>query len=333
MLCDHVRVDPNMCPFWSSGNGAERKRLSLCLRHATDRPWPLKETGLQRYKYPAFLASFAVWHPPKFLHCRIISRRRDFAIGYLYHGSAQHSLVFPSPHFCMSTTTIDMARSAFSTAAFAQLVRRLRHSNARYNQIAHQFRCRIRPTHHARRRAYRAGLRIDTSKARACPEKYVSSHPPAVLDRSAVSPSWVDAHPGVYATAETGIGSEGHEASQGDAYMRGLALRNLPEVVVRKNRRRDGRQRVMLRLPPLTLQLNVGYSCGAPFQGPVPGAPRLSPRQLPEDESGVEEMMLGSASSSSSCKCDPVWWHCPETDLVLYLNRHGWIGAVVDAGM
>ena len=230
----------------------------------------------------------------------------------------------------MSTTTIDMARSAFSTAAFAQLFRRLRHSNARYNQIAHQFRCRIRPTHHAKRRAYRAGLRIDTSKARACPEKYVSTQPPVVLDRSAVSPSWADAQPRVYATAETGIGNEGHAASQGDAYMRGLALRNLPEVVVRKQRRRDGRQRVMLRLPPLKLQLNVDYSCGAPFQGPVPGAPRLMPRQLPEDESGVEEMVLGSASS---CKCDPVRWGCLETDMVLYLNRHRWIGFVVDAGM
>ncbi|KAF8555895.1 hypothetical protein OG21DRAFT_1483483 [Imleria badia] len=182
-----------------------------------------------------------------------------------------------------------MARSSFPTAAFAQLVRRLRHTNARYNQIARHFRCRIRPTHHAKRRAYRAGLRIDTSKARACPEKYVSIHPPPVLDTSTVTPSWVDPQARGYATAE----SE-------DAYMRGMGLRNLPEVVARKQRRRDGQQRVMLRLPPLKLQLNVDYPCGGPFQGPVPGAPRLLPRQLPEDESGVEEMMLGSASSSSS---------------------------------
>ncbi|KAH0838780.1 hypothetical protein J3R83DRAFT_7156 [Lanmaoa asiatica] len=200
----------------------------------------------------------------------------------------------------MSTTTIDMARSSFSTAAFAQLIRRLRHTNARYNKIARQFRCRIRPTHHAKRRAYRAGLSIDTSKARACPQKYVSTQPAPVLDRSAGGPSWVDTPARVHATAEPwiGSGSEGHGFSQGDAYMRGLALRNLPEVVVRKQRRRDGRQRVVLRLPPLKLQLN--YTCGASSQGPVPGAPRLLPRQLPEDECGMEEMILGSVSSSPS---------------------------------
>ena len=229
----------------------------------------------------------------------------------------------PSRHtVCMSTTT--MARSSFSTAAFAQLVRRLRHTNARYNQIAHQFRCRIRPTHHAKRRAYRAGLRIDTSKARACPEKYVSVVPPPVLDRSAVTPNWVDPQAEVYATTEPGIGGGG------DAYMLGMPLRNLPEVVGRKRRRREGRRRVMLRLPPLKLQLNVDYACGTPFQGPVPGAPRLKPRQLPEDESGVEEMVLGSASSSSSCTCHlvvSIGWR------LIVLNSHGWAGFAVGPGM
>lgn len=209
-------------------------------------------------------------------------------------------------------STIDMARSPFSTAAFAQLVRRLRHTNARYNQIALQFRRRIRPTHHATRRAYRAGLRIDTSKARACPEKYVSRHPPPVLDRSAGSPGWVDTLAAVYATAETGIVNEGHCMGRGDAYMRGSPLRNLPEVVVRKQRRRDGRQRVTLRLPPLKLQLNVDYpsSVGvSQFQGSVPGAPRLLPRQLPEDECGVDELMLGSGPCSSLCTFSLVWWY------------------------
>ncbi|KAF9235853.1 hypothetical protein BU15DRAFT_24602, partial [Melanogaster broomeanus] len=67
-----------------------------------------------------------------------------------------------------------MARSAFSTAAFAQLVRRLRYTNARYDQIARQFRCRLRPTYHAKRRAYWAGLRVDTRKAHACPGSLVS---------------------------------------------------------------------------------------------------------------------------------------------------------------
>ena len=113
----------------------------------------------------------------------------------------------------------------------------------------------------------------------------------------------MDTPPKVYAAAETGIGGEEHRTSQGDAYMRGLALKNLPEVVVRKHRRRDGRQRVTLRLPPLKLQLNVDYSHSVPYQGPVPGAPRLLPRQLPEEESGMEAMMLESAWSSSSCTC------------------------------
>lgn len=188
----------------------------------------------------------------------------------------------------------DMARSAFSTAAFAQLVRRFRHTNARYDQIALHFRCRIRPTHHAKRRAYRAGLRIDTSKARACPTKYVSIHPPPVLDRSAGTLDSMDAPDKAYATTESAIGVDTH---QGDAYMRGMGLNNLPEVVVRKQRRRDGRQRVMLRLPQFKLQLNVDYT----LNDQVPGAPRLLPRQLPEDECGVEEMILGSGSSSSSC--------------------------------
>lgn len=172
-----------------------------------------------------------------------------------------------------------MARSPFSTAAFAQLVRRLRHTNARYNQIALQFRCRIRPTHHAKRRAHRAGLCIDTSKARACPAKYISTHPPPVLDLSADPLS-------AYATADP------HATG---AYMR----TNPPGRVVRKQRRRDGRQRIMLRLPPLKLQLNVGYASAQPFHGPVPGAPRLLPSQLPDDVGGMDEMALASVSPSS----------------------------------
>lgn len=199
-----------------------------------------------------------------------------------------HSIPIAS---CMSTTTTDMARSSFS---FAQLVRRLRHTNARYDQIAIQFRCRIRPTHHAKRRACRAGLRIDTSKARACPDKYVSVHPPPVLDTSA-DPGSVDTPGTVYATSETVPGIEGHGIGQGSAYMRDSALRNLPEIIVREPRTRDGRKRVMLRLPPLKLHLNVDYTSGATvsqFQGPVPGAPRLVPRQLPDVECGVDEFTL-----------------------------------------
>lgn len=203
---------------------------------------------------------------------------------------------------CMSSSTTTMARSAFSTAAFAQLVRRLRHTNARYNQIALQFRCRIRRTYHAKRRAYRAGLCIDTAKARACPDKYVSTHPPPVLDRSE-DDAGVDA--GAYATtAAPAIGHGARGVHPGDACMRPRHATIVPEHVVRTYRRRDGRQRVTLRLPPLKLHLDVDY---APFQGTVPGAPRLVPRQLPEDECGMEEMVLASGSSSS-CTCALCWW-------------------------
>lgn len=192
----------------------------------------------------------------------------------------------------MSTTTIGMGRSPFSTAAFAQLVRRLQHTNARYNHIAHQLRSRIRPTHHAKLRAYGAGLRIDTTKARASPDNHVLIIPTPVVDTSATTPSWLDPQANAYPTTEPA----GRGPTQGDAYMRGAAPRTLPKLV-RKSRRRKGRQRVMLRLPPLKLSLDVNHPSGAPrFQGPVPGAPRLLPKQLPEDESGVEEMMLGSAS-------------------------------------
>ncbi|KAG9310385.1 hypothetical protein JVU11DRAFT_9520 [Chiua virens] len=200
----------------------------------------------------------------------------------------------------MSTTIFDMARSAFSSAAFAQLVRRLRHSNTRYNQIAHQFRCRFRPTHHAKARAYRAGLRIDTSKARACPAKYISLQPPPVLDTS-VTPSWSRLDPPIsmaHATSQNLLRADvRHATGHGDAYMCPSYQRIVHKKIVRRHRRRDGRARLVLRLPPLKLQVNVDYSCAAPFDGPVPGAPRLMPRQLPDDEGDMEELMLGTVPS------------------------------------
>ncbi|KIJ58726.1 hypothetical protein HYDPIDRAFT_57030, partial [Hydnomerulius pinastri MD-312] len=67
-----------------------------------------------------------------------------------------------------------MVRSSFSTPRFAQLIHRLRYTNARYDQIAREFRCRLRPTYHAKRRAYWAGLRVDISKALDCPGTLVS---------------------------------------------------------------------------------------------------------------------------------------------------------------
>lgn len=206
----------------------------------------------------------------------------------------------------MSTTT--MAHPSFPMPFFTQLVHRLRCTNARYNQIAHQCRRTQHPTHHAKRRAYRAGLRIDTSKARAArfskPLSATSTQLFPVLDRTARSPEWVT-------TDET-------EADAGDAEdacmlpSLGLALRNLPEVVVQK-------QLVTLcllssPLPGLGLgpgsNLNVDKGDNTrdmPFAGPIPGAPRWRTMPLPEDsdERGPEAMTL---TKSASRTYDPNIW-------------------------
>ena len=195
----------------------------------------------------------------------------------------------------MSTATVNMARARFSNTAFARLSARLKCTGARYDQIAIQFRGRIRFTHHAKRRAYHAGLCIDIKKAHACPQRAISLASAPVLIKSAGIPGSAGTPVGAPAATEAEIVPAGQE----DACMRDLSLpplRNLPEVVVRK-RQRDGRPCVVLRLPPLNLALNMEHPPDAPFDGRVPGAPRLMPKELPEDESGMEEMMLESASS------------------------------------
>ncbi|KIJ21252.1 hypothetical protein PAXINDRAFT_104267 [Paxillus involutus ATCC 200175] len=113
-----------------------------------------------------------------------------------------------------------MTRSSFSTTAFAQLVHRLRHTNARYDQITSQFRCRIRPTHHAKRRAYWAGLRIDISKARACPGTLVSRRPLPIVDTAYYTPL-------VFAPLPFTSNHNHINALEGSAL--GLQLMNLPE--------------------------------------------------------------------------------------------------------
>ncbi|KAG8220698.1 hypothetical protein J3R82DRAFT_2991 [Butyriboletus roseoflavus] len=194
---------------------------------------------------------------------------------------------------------------------FTQLVHRLRRTNARYNQIAHQCRRTQRPTHHAKRRAYRTGLRIDTSKAcTACPSKHLSAASIQllpVLDRTALSPVWV-----------TEVKAEADE----DASMPslGLALINLPEVVVQKQlvtllyHSSSPQPGLGLGLglgPDSNLNLNVHVDdAGArdmPFRGPIPGAPRWRSIPLPEDsgERGMEAMTLGK---SVSCTYGPNVW-------------------------
>ncbi|KIK94683.1 hypothetical protein PAXRUDRAFT_432069 [Paxillus rubicundulus Ve08.2h10] len=180
-----------------------------------------------------------------------------------------------------------MTRSSFSTTAFAQLVHRLRHTNARYDQITSQFRCRIRPTHHAKRRAYWAGLRIDISKARACPGTLVSRRPLPIVDTAYYTPLVVAPLPF--------MSNYNHmNAFEGSAL--GLQLTNLPEVVVPSpprslSARAGQRRRLTIRVPPLHYQ----YSAS---EMNAPGAPLLRPRQLPEDDSEIEDISLGHPSSS-----------------------------------
>ena len=184
--------------------------------------------------------------------------------------------------------TVTMSHPSSSILLFTQLVRRLRQTNARYNQIAYQCRHTQRLTYHAKRRAYRVGLHIDTSKARAA--DHVSAVLP-VLDRTAGSPAWV--------ATETEGEEDDSDSSADDA-----CLPNpwpLPEVVVRK-------QSATLSLSPLGLGLiNIDdvATCGLPFRGPVPSAPRWKSKPLPEDECGVETMTKELVTSRTYY--DPVW--------------------------
>jgi hypothetical protein len=184
-----------------------------------------------------------------------------------------------------------MSHPSFSILLFTQLARRLRQTNARYDQIAYQCRHAQRLTYHAKRRAYRVGLHIDTSKARAT--DHVSAVLP-VLDRSAGSPAWV--------ATET---EDEEDSSADDARMPNPwpKLKSLPEVVVRK-------QSATLSLSPLGLGLiNIDDldTCGLPFRGPVPGAPRWKSKPLPEVECGVPVETTTNESVSSCTYYDPVW--------------------------
>ncbi|KAF9221292.1 hypothetical protein BS17DRAFT_819885 [Gyrodon lividus] len=171
-----------------------------------------------------------------------------------------------------------MARSSFSTTAFAQLVNRLRHTNTRYDQIVRQFRSRLRPTYHAKRRAYWAGLRIDVSKARACPGTLVSRRPLPIIDTASHSS---------FAAAPLAFTSNHNYMSTLEGNTLGLQLTNLPE-----------RQRLTIRVPPLSYEYGYGYA--TPVEVNAPGAPLLRPRQLPEDDSEMEDISLAQSSSSSS---------------------------------
>ena len=186
----------------------------------------------------------------------------------------------------MSTT---MSQPSFPILLFTQLARRLQHTNARYNQIAYQCRHTQRPTHHAKQRAYRVGLWIDTSRAR--PDTAAST----VLDRIACSPVW--------GATETETGREE------DAYLPNpwpeMPMKSLPRTVVVHKRP------VTPSLSPLELGLsNIDDvdACDGSFRGPVPGAPRWKSRPLPEDDSDCKMQAVTNerVSFEASCTYDAV---------------------------
>ncbi|KAI9454721.1 hypothetical protein HD554DRAFT_2178829 [Boletus coccyginus] len=180
-----------------------------------------------------------------------------------------------------------------SIPLFTQLIHRLRQTNARYDQIAYQCRHTQRLTYHAKRRAYRVGLRIDTSKAHAEWLDYLSAASTQllpVLDRSIGSPVGV--------VTETDSETEG-DNSDLQSIAEDACLPNpwpepepkrLPHVIA-----------PVTRLSPLGLGLSSIFDDSDPCDLPVPGAPRWRSKPLPED---TEAMTHGSVSFKTSCTYD-----------------------------
>ncbi|KAG9310387.1 hypothetical protein JVU11DRAFT_9523 [Chiua virens] len=183
---------------------------------------------------------------------------------------------------------------------FTQLARRLRQTNARYHHIAYQCRHTRRPTYHAKRHAHRAGLRIDTSKARAAGVNNVFLS--QTTDPGSSSPLFSALS--VFVSRETEAGNEPEENRAGveeDGLENGpmsgleLTLRNLPKVIAQVQYVHDPE--------PYSLPL---------FQGPVPGAPRWKSIPLPEDVPACEPVwqfrgaMAASASHLDSMVADLV---------------------------
>ncbi|KAK7041766.1 hypothetical protein VNI00_009055 [Paramarasmius palmivorus] len=95
-----------------------------------------------------------------------------------------------------------MSSDAFSTSSIsfqshhlhAQVLAVLRRSNEHYRQVAESLRQSIRPTFHARKRAYNLGLSVDIHKAINCPQRQVSVIPLPIID-TCMSPSSPFAQP------------------------------------------------------------------------------------------------------------------------------------------
>lgn len=198
------------------------------------------------------LSRVAVWHPSydTYFLSRVVldlvllfSLKADTAIP-----SLSAILFYFSCFFTLAISTISgpMAYASLSIPFFAQLVHRLRRINARYRLIAYHYRRTHHPTHHARRRADRAGLWIDTSIARAkSPDTVTGSSTDDVVEEEG-----------------EGEGNDGDDAESDAEYSPEVELVTSAEAY----------------LSPLDLGL-----CPR-SDDVVPGAPRLRTRPLPKDE-------------------------------------------------
>ncbi|KAG6373206.1 hypothetical protein JVT61DRAFT_6829 [Boletus reticuloceps] len=206
----------------------------------------------------------------------------------------------------MSTTTL--SHPTVSIPHFTQLVRRLRSTNARYNLIAYQCRRAQRPTYHAKQRAYRVGLRIDTSKARAA---WLDA--PVLVSVSAASTRVAPVSSetaGIPASVATEAGTNTDTEDRSYWSPEDTCLPNpwpkRAHVVTQKQ--------LATRLSPLQLELcNIDdvYACqrDGPFRAPsVPGAPRWRSKPLPKEcETETGRMTYGPWSPEAASTYDPVW--------------------------
>lgn len=178
------------------------------------------------------------------------------------------------------------SHSALSDAALSELTYKLRYANARYGQIAFELRCRIKftRTHHAQRRAFRSGLRVDIAKAKGCPMTAISVRPLPVLDTTR-SPSPIMLSPCL---------PESHNE---------LGL-EIPDIIVSSpDVYAQPRERLVIRIPPLASLHNDVYH-HEQYDMPAPGAPRIHTKELPE-ECEMEDI-CSSRSSSSASSCSPL---------------------------
>lgn len=203
-----------------------------------------------------------------------------------------------------------------SSAALSQLIHRLRNANARYAHIALLHRSVLRCTYHAKRRARWSGLHIDILKAQTCPSRHVSLRSLPVID---ADPQPVPEKPAFFVPPMST-----------SVHALGLELTNLPEIVVSSpasssTSPQHQLQRLTVRVPPP--RLNYAYPDLLHMHigdGSVPliapGAPRLKPMQLP-DEDGVDAMDACVGYHPLSSGVWRIYTHFPTTMALTWLTR------------